>query len=236
MYARSERLNERQLSGLSLHLPSGSCKGSSFRRARALLGLQWRHLHPRSQRADTAAERGKSPREPRLRSRFARPVALDRARSGQLGSAAIRVSSAARARWSSLSESAAYPRGPADSAYARRSARTAEADRSSNGTPAPTGVDRAIVGDGDCNTSVALHGASRVQFASYASLGSTAVAGRTGTIGAAFFSAFDIVGPIGATVCAIESPIETSCRAESAVKTCCRTASARSSTHLVAPD
>src|SRR5438045_1740999 len=40
MYAQLEKMNERQLPGLSLDFPRGSCQGSAGRRARALLRVQ----------------------------------------------------------------------------------------------------------------------------------------------------------------------------------------------------
>jgi len=39
-------MNERQLSGLPLDLPSRSCQGSPRGRARALLGVQRRNFNP----------------------------------------------------------------------------------------------------------------------------------------------------------------------------------------------
>jgi hypothetical protein len=47
-------MNERQLPGLSLDLPCGSCKGSTERRARAMLRLQRRYQHTRTEWCDDA--------------------------------------------------------------------------------------------------------------------------------------------------------------------------------------
>jgi len=47
-------MNERQLPGLSLYLPSGSCQGSTLGCARPVLGVQRRHHYSGTYRPDNA--------------------------------------------------------------------------------------------------------------------------------------------------------------------------------------
>src|SRR5947207_8300322 len=90
MYALLEKMNERQLPGLSLDFPRGSCQGSAGRRARALLRVQRSDHDSRTDRSDDAYRWKRAISDA---DSFGRATPRDSSSAGQLGHAAVRRSS-----------------------------------------------------------------------------------------------------------------------------------------------
>ena len=95
-------MNERQLPGLPLDLPSRSCKGPSSRSPRALLGLRWRDLNSGTDGAEHAT-RGEPASVSNLERTIADASTPDSASEERLGPGDLRRARAAPFRRTTVS-------------------------------------------------------------------------------------------------------------------------------------